>query len=99
MEHFGDLSEVGECSFLGAHSNNLWWSHDKLLLLTGHHLWVFVPHDTKHSLKQFLVRVVAVRVDPRVVIFFIFFLSPKDSRSRSSSMLTSSFSLLSSGKA
>ncbi len=40
--------------------------HDELLLFSGDHLRVFVPHDGEHALQKLLVRVVAIVGHPRI---------------------------------
>merc|ERR1719511_266797 len=66
MEHLCNFGEVGKGGLLAAHSHHLWRSHHKLLLFAGHHVGVLVPHDSKHSLKQLIVKVIAIRSGPRI---------------------------------
>jgi len=76
VEHLRDLSEVCKCSFLAAHSYNLRWSHDKLLLLSSHHLRILVSHNTENSLEQLIIKIITIRSSPGVsaIISLIFLL-------------------------
>ena len=66
VQHLGHLGEVDEGGLLGADAHNLRRPHDELLLLSGHHVGVLVPHDAEHALQQLVVGVVAIRLQPWV---------------------------------
>merc|ERR1719234_2101057 len=66
VEHLSNFREVGKCSFLASHSHHLWWSHHKLLFLPSDHVGVLVPHDSKHSLEELIIKVIPIRPSPRI---------------------------------
>merc|ERR1719264_1140929 len=66
VEHLGDFGEVGKRSFLASNSHHLWRSHHKLLFLAGYHVGVLVPHNSKHSLEELVVKVIPIRSGPRI---------------------------------
>merc|ERR1719264_866411 len=66
VEHLRNFGEIGECSFLASNSHYLWRSHNKLLFLAGDHVGVLIPHDSKHSLEELIVKVIPIRSRPRI---------------------------------
>merc|ERR1719264_2407801 len=66
VEHLGDFGEVGKRSFLASNSHHLWRSHHKLLFLAGDHVGVLVPHNSKHSLEELVVKIIPIRSGPRI---------------------------------
>merc|ERR1719264_767464 len=66
VEHLGNFREVGKRSFLASYSHHLWRSHHKLLFLASNHIRVLVPHYSKHSLEQLIIKVIPIRSSPRV---------------------------------
>merc|ERR1719180_571168 len=66
MEHLGNFREVGKSSFLATNSHHLWRPHHKLLFLASNHVWVLVPHDSKHSLEELIIKVIPIRPSPRI---------------------------------
>merc|ERR1719264_1845248 len=66
VEHLGNFREIGKRSFLASYSHHLWRSHHKLLFLASNHIGVLVPHYSKHSLEQLIIKVIPIRSSPRV---------------------------------
>merc|ERR1719264_470562 len=66
VEHLGNFREIGKRSFLASYSHHLWRSHHKLLFLASNHIRVLVPHYSKHSLEQLIIKVIPIRSSPRV---------------------------------
>merc|ERR1719264_1870797 len=66
VEHLGDFGEVGKCCLFAANSHHLWRSHHKLLFLAGDHVGVLVPHNSKHSLEELIVKVIPIGSRPRI---------------------------------
>lgn len=48
---FTDISEVDKRGLLGAHSDHLRGLHNKLSLLSGHHVRVLLPHDVEDTVQ------------------------------------------------
>lgn len=51
---FADVGEVDEGGFLCSHSHYLRGLHDKLPLLSRHHVGILFPHDVKNATQQLL---------------------------------------------
>merc|ERR1719264_1702492 len=66
VQHLGNFREVSKRSFLASYSHHLWRSHHKLLFLASNHIRVLVPHYSKHSLEQLIIKVIPIRSSPRV---------------------------------
>lgn len=64
MQHLADLHEVGKGGLLGANSQYLWRSHHEFRLSARRHLGILVQNDLEHSLKEFVVSIVAIRASP-----------------------------------
>lgn len=69
MEHFAYFCEISKGRFLGADSNDLWWSHDEFLLFTSRHVGVLVTHYLEGTVQQFVIGVISIRTDPYYRIF------------------------------
>lgn len=49
---FADVCEIDKGSFLGSHTDHLRRLHDKLPLLSGHHVRVLLSHDVEDSVQK-----------------------------------------------
>lgn len=50
--HFTDFCEVSKRCLFGSNAHDLGRFHNKLSLFSCNHVWIFGPHDVKHSCEK-----------------------------------------------